>query len=201
MLSHERERRKPMKTIRGQMKRTRWHPGRAAIAGLAATAAYNLVMEADMALTGNRYSDVRFIQGLLEMAFPRRKPWPLLCWSLHFLNGVFLAESYALVFKRFLPGPTWLKGTLFGELFLASAWGVAPLVDRYHPLTRRGELARLATWTSFWQNIVRHAVFGLVLGWLYGDEHASLEKRSTIEPVSKRSNGWNERNGDGDGDA
>src|SRR5947209_11453834 len=104
-----------MKTIRGQMKRTPWRPGRAAVAGLVATTAYSLVMEADIALTGNRYSDVRFIQGLLEMASPRRKPWPLLAWSLHVLNGVLLAESYAFVFKRFLPGPHWFKGTVFGE--------------------------------------------------------------------------------------
>lgn len=166
-----------MKTIKDQMNRRPWRPGHAAVAGLVATAAYSLVMEADMAITGNRYSDVRFIQGLLEVASPRRKPWPLLAWSLHFLNGVLLAESYALIFRQFLPGPHWLKGTLFGELFLTSMWGFAPLVDRYHPLTRRGELARLATWTSFWQNIVRHAVFGVVLGWLYGDEHTSLVKQ------------------------
>jgi len=46
---------------------------------------------------------------------------------------------------------------------------LAPLVDKYHPLTKRGELAKLATWTSFSQNIVRHLVFGLLLGLLYRD--------------------------------
>ncbi len=90
-------------------------------------------------------------------------------WSIHFLNGVILAELYAAVFKRFLPGPNWLKGAFFGELFLVSTWWLAPLVDTYHPLTQRGELAKLATWTSFFQNIVRHLVFGVLLGLLYRD--------------------------------
>ncbi len=80
-----------------------------------------------------------------------------------------LAELYAAVFKRLLPGPNWLKGSIFGEMFLLSTWWMAPFVDKYHPLTKRGELARLATWTSFFQNIVRHLVFGLLLGLLYGD--------------------------------
>src|SRR5579864_2386189 len=149
--------------------RENWRPARAALAGLGATAAYSLVMEADMALSGNRYSDVRFIQGLLPGQSSRPQQGAFLAWSLHFLNGILLAELYAAVFKRFLPGPNWLKGVLFGELFLASTWGLAPLVDRYHPLTRRGELAKLATWTSFFQNIVRHLVFGVLLGLLYGD--------------------------------
>jgi len=46
---------------------------------------------------------------------------------------------------------------------------LAPLVDKYHPLTRSGELARLATWPSFFQNIARHLVFGVLLGLLYRD--------------------------------
>lgn len=146
-----------------------WRPLRAALAGLLATAAYSLVMQADMALTGNRYSDVRFIQGLLPVKSSQSLKSALLAWGIHFLNGIILAELYAAAFKRFLPGPNWFKGTLFGELFLASTWGLAPLVDKFHPLARRGELARLATWTSFCQNIVRHLVFGLVLGLLYQD--------------------------------
>ena len=158
-----------MKTIIRRIIREDWRPERAALAGLLATAAYSLVMEGDMALTGNRYSDVLFIQGLLAGKSSQQKKVPFLAWSIHFLNGVILAEFYAAVFKRFLPGPNWLKGTIFGELFLVSTWGLAPLVDKYHPLTRRGELAKLATWTSFFQNIVRHLVFGLLLGLLYRD--------------------------------
>ena len=149
--------------------RENWRPERAALAGLLATAAYSLVMEGDMYITGNRYSDMRFIQGLLDRKSPRQNTFPLFAWIIHFLNGVILAELYAAVFKRFLPGPNWLKGAIYGEMFLASTWWMAPLVDKYHPLTKSGELAKLATWTSFFQNIVRHLVFGLLLGLLYRD--------------------------------
>ncbi|TMC88313.1 MAG: hypothetical protein E6J10_03400 [Chloroflexi bacterium] len=158
-----------MNAIIRRIMREHWRPGSAALAGLLATAAYSLVMEGDMYLTGNRYSDVRFIQGLIDGKSQRPGRFPFLAWIIHFLNGVILAELYAAVFKRFLPGPNWLKGSIFGEMFLLSTWWMAPFVDKYHPLTKRGELARLATWTSFFQNIVRHLVFGLLLGLLYGD--------------------------------
>ena len=158
-----------MNTFIRRVIREQWRPGRAALAGLLSTAVYTLVMEGDMYLTGNRYSDVRFIQGLIDGKSRRPDRFPFLAWIIHFLNGVILAEFYAAVFKRFLPGPNWLKGSIFGELFLLSTWWLAPFVDKYHPLTKRGELARLATWTSFFQNIIRHLVFGLVLGLLYRD--------------------------------
>ena len=78
-----------------------------------------------------------------------------------------LAEVYAAVVKRFLPGPNWLKGAIFGEVFIVAAWWLTPLADKYHPLIQDGELPRLFNWTSFLQNIVRHLVFGLALGFLY----------------------------------
>jgi hypothetical protein len=111
-----------MNTLIQHIIRENWRPERAALAGLAATSAYSLVMEADMAFTGNQYSDVRFIQGLLERKSSRHKTFPFLAWAIHFLNGVILAELSAAVFKRFLPGPNWLKGACFGELFLLSTW-------------------------------------------------------------------------------
>ena len=160
---------KQMNTNIRRIIREQWRPERAAVAGLLATAAYSLVMEGDMYITGNSYSDVRFIQGLIDGTSPRQHTFPLLAWIIHFLNGVILAELYAAVFKRFLPGPNWLKGAIFGEMFLVSTWWLAPLVDKYHPLTKSGQLAKLATWTSFFQNIVRHLVFGLLLGLLYRD--------------------------------
>ena len=61
-----------MNTFIRRVMRENWRPGRAALAGLLATAAYSLAMEADMSITGNRYSDVRFIQGFLERKSPRQ---------------------------------------------------------------------------------------------------------------------------------
>ncbi len=150
-----------------------WRPWRAALVGGIATIIYSIVMEGDMSLTGNRFSDVRFIEGfLLRLPLPRQSLL-LLAWIIHLLNGVLLAELYAAVFKRFLPGPHWLKGVLFSELFLTSAWVLTPLADKYHPMIKGGELPALASWKSFWQNIVRHLAFGLTLGLLYRDTTSS----------------------------
>jgi hypothetical protein len=147
-----------------------WRPGRAAVAGLLATAAYSLAMEGDMSITGSRFSDVRFIQGLMGTRASQQKRFLALSWLLHFINGIALAELYAAVLKRFLPGPNWLKGAIFGEIFIVGAWWLTPLADKYHPLIKNGELPRLANWKSFMQNIARHLVFGLILGLLYRDE-------------------------------
>lgn len=147
----------------------RWRPGSAALAGLLATLAYSVAMEWDRYLIGNRFNDVQFIEGILEGGKeekPSKGLW-LLSWLLHLFNGVALAEIYAAVLKRFLPGPDWLKGAIFAEAFIAGAWTLTPLADKYHPLIKNGEMPKLATWRSFLQNLVRHLIFGVVLGLLY----------------------------------
>lgn len=147
----------------------KWRPGRAALAGTLATVAYSVAMEADMAILGNRFNDVRFIQGLLERAPQPQKRFPWLAWGIHFLNGVILAEIYAALGKRFLPGPNWLKGTIFSELFVLASWTATPLVDKYHPMVQSGYLPKLTNRRSFLQNLLRHLPFGLLLGLIYGD--------------------------------
>ncbi|HVB62796.1 MAG TPA: DUF6789 family protein [Ktedonobacteraceae bacterium] len=147
----------------------RWQPGAAAVAGTLATAAYSVAMEGDIVITGNRFSDVRFIQGLMGKKASKQRKFLALAWILHFLNGIALAEIYAAAAKRLLPGPDWLKGAIFGELFVIGMWPLTPIADKYHPLIKDGDLPQLANRTAFLQNIGRHLVFGLVLGWLYKD--------------------------------
>jgi hypothetical protein len=146
-----------------------WQRGRAAYAGVLATVAYTIAMEGDMALTGNRFNDIRFIQGMIGGKKAQKKRFLLLAWIFHLLNGVLLGEIYAAIFKRFLPGPNWLKGAIFGDVFVLSVWWLTPIADKHHPMIKSGELPKLATWTSFLQNIVRHFVFGITLGLLYRD--------------------------------
>jgi hypothetical protein len=146
-----------------------WNRRSAASAGVLATVAYTLAMEGDMALTGNRFSDIRFIQGLIGGKNASKKRFSLLAWIIHLLNGALLGEMYAAIFKRILPGPNWLKGAIFGELFIVSAWWLTPFADKHHQMIKSGELPKLATWASFLQNIVRHFVFGITLGLLYRD--------------------------------
>ena len=160
-----------MTTIKQRFIPQPWQRRRAAYAGVLATVAYTIAMEGDMALTGNRFNDVRFIQGMIGGKEAQKKRFSLLAWTFHLLNGALLGEIYAAIFKRFLPGPNWLKGAIFGELFILSAWWLTPIADKYHPMIKSGELPKLATWTSFLQNLVRHFVFGITLGLLYRDEN------------------------------
>src|SRR5215469_12144534 len=90
----------------------------AAIAGVLATVAYTIVMKGDMAMTGNRFDDICFIQGMIGGKETQKKHFSLLAWTFHLLNGALLGEIYAVIFKRFLPGPNWLKGAIFGEIFI-----------------------------------------------------------------------------------
>lgn len=156
-----------MKTVQDVISHN-WEPGKAALVGLVATLAYSAVMESDQRLFHNHLSDVRFIQGMIEGE--KKKPGIYaLSWAIHLLNGVALAEIYAAVAKRFLPGPAWLRGSIFGELFVAAIWWLTPLADKHHPLIKNGEMPKLATWKSFNQNLLRHFVYGIVLGLLYKD--------------------------------
>jgi uncharacterized membrane protein YagU involved in acid resistance len=157
-----------MKKLRSVISRD-WRPGRAAWAGLLATIVYSIVMEGDKAIVGNHFSDTRFIQGLLE-GEAHSKGIFVLSWVIHLLNGVALAEIYGAVAKRLLPGPDWLRGSIFGEIFIVAVWWLTPLADKYHPLIKNGELPKLANWTSFLQNILRHLAFGLTLGLLYREK-------------------------------
>ncbi|HTI14484.1 MAG TPA: DUF6789 family protein [Dictyobacter sp.] len=143
-------------------------PGSAALAGTIATLAYSVAMEGDKFLIGNYFNDVQFIQGILE-GQKQTTRGTVLSWAIHIFNGVALAEIYAAVVKRFIPGPGWLKGAIFGELFIASAWALTPLADKYHPLIKNGEMPPLANKKSFVQNLLRHLIFGLTLGLLYKD--------------------------------
>ncbi len=127
-------------------------------------------MKGDMALTGNRFNDIRFIQGIIGGKHAQKKIFTLFAWIFHLINGALLGEIYAAAFKPLLPGPNWLKGAIFGEIFILSAWWLTPFADKHHPMIKSGELPKLATWISFFQNVVRHFVFGITLGLLYRDE-------------------------------
>jgi hypothetical protein len=137
----------------------------AALAGAIASAVYAGEMYLDIALTGYPFDDVQLLEGLLR---GRKARFPVLGMMVHLLNGSALGVVYAVV-KPLLPGPNWLKGLLFGALFLLTVWPLTPLVDRTHPLIRRGELPKLTVPTAFGQNVARHLLFGLVLGLLYRD--------------------------------
>lgn len=159
-----------MPTLLARLIDKKWRPGQAAAAGLIATAAYSVAMETDQYITGNRFHDIKFLRGLLGDKDATSKRAAGLAWGLHFLTGAMLGETYAAIGKRLLPGPDWLKGTLFGGAFIIAVWPLTPLVDRYHPMVKNGRLPHLTNWISFWQNVLRHLVFGITLGLLYREQ-------------------------------
>lgn len=139
-------------------------PARAAISGAVASAAYALEMYLDIAVTGSRFDDVQLVESAIR---GQASGVPVLGMAIHLLNGAALGEVYATVAEPLLPGSSWVKGLLFGELFLLAAWSAVPVIDRFHPLIRSGEMPRLAQRITFAQNVARHTVFGFVLGVLY----------------------------------
>lgn len=141
------------------------HPGNQNIgygllAGALAACAYVGAMKIDIALSHYPSSDLQVLEGLAR-GRPSRVPWVGLLG--HLANGAGLGAVYALV-QRWLPGPAWLRGVLFSEGFLLLIWPTTPLLDRFHPLIRQGQLPPFARRVVFWQNLNRHLVFGLVLG-------------------------------------
>lgn len=142
-------------------------PARAAFAGAAASAAYALEMYLDIAATGSRFDDVQLVESAIR---GRPSRVPALGMAIHLLNGAALGEVYAAVAEPLLPGPDWIKGLIFGELFLLAAWPTVPLIDRFHPLIRSGKMPRLTQRITFLQNVARHTVFGLVLGLSYSSQ-------------------------------
>jgi hypothetical protein len=137
----------------------------AVFAGAAASAVYAGEMYLDIALTGNPLDDLQLLEGALR---GRKARFPILGMFVHLLNGSALGIVYAVI-RPLLPGPNWLKGPLFGLLFVLGVWPLTPALDRIHPLIKRGDLPKFNTPVAFNQNIVRHLVFGLVLGLLYRD--------------------------------
>jgi hypothetical protein len=117
-------------------------------------------MKIDIALTHYPTDDLHVLEGLLRRR-PSRVPW--VGFLGHMANGAGLGLAYARI-QRWLPGPAWLRGIIFSEGFILLMWPATPLLDRFHPLIRRGTLPPFAHWIAFWQNLGRHLIFGIVLG-------------------------------------
>lgn len=137
--------------------------GRAAVvSGLAAGAAFVVVLEADLRLTGNNVDD-RILLGRPIARDPRRAQ--VVGSVVHSVNSVGLALLYARLAHRF-PGPAWLRGVVFFNLENLAFYPVL-VFEAWHPAIRDGQLDRYWTWPSFLQSIPRHVAYGAVLGVLY----------------------------------
>jgi hypothetical protein len=144
--------------MREHMTRTRLRGG---VAGAIATVVMTLEQPLDKRLSDCTYDDVEILGKLVT----RGDGWRPAGVALHVHNGAIFGAVYTLL-KPSLPGPPVVRGLLMGLAQHLVTWpAAAPLIDGHHPA--RKELPKLvANRRAFWQAVVRHAVFGIVLGFL-----------------------------------
>lgn len=137
--------------------------GKAAlISGLAAGAAFAIVLEADLRLSGNNVDDLLILGRPFTTDRERARR---IGGVIHAVNSVALAGVYGKV-RRWLPGLPWMRGLIFANVENALLYPVTLLED-LHPAVREGQVDRYFTWPSFWQSVPRHVAYGVVLGMLY----------------------------------
>ena len=133
---------------------------RGGVAGAVATVVMTLEQPLDKRLFNSKYDDVEILGKLVT----RGDHWQPIGFALHVQNGAIFGAAYARL-KPSLPGPAVLRGLLVGLIEHVAARPTVALIDRYHPA--RKQLPKLAAnRRAFGQAIVRHAVWGIVLGLL-----------------------------------
>ncbi len=141
-----------------------------ALSGLAAGAAFLVVLEADLRLTGRNVDD-RILLGRPFVADPKHAR--AVGTAVHAMNSVGLAGLYALTESR-LPGPPWLRGVIFANVENVMLYPITRFEDQ-HPAVRDGQVDRYFNWPAFWQSVPRHVAYGAVLGALYARLHAARQ--------------------------
>lgn len=141
-----------------------------AIAGVAGIVAWLLLTPLDKRLLHSRYDDVE----LLGMPFGKGRLAYTLGIGAHTLNGALFGALYACFVEGHLQGPGWLRGLLAAESENLVLSPLTPLLDRVHPSIRQGRTGKTATPAALVQGVIRHALFGVVLGSVY----ATLQHRS-----------------------
>src|SRR5262245_4609332 len=133
---------------------------RGGLAGAVATVAMTLEQPLDRRLFNSRYDDVE----ILGKRVTRGDHWRPIGFALHVQNGAIVGAASTRL-KPSLPGPAVLRRLLVGLIEHVAAGPLTVVFDRYHPA--RKELPKLsANRRSFGQATIRHAVFGIVLGFL-----------------------------------
>jgi len=135
------------------------HPGRAIVAGFAATTAMTLALYALVSVLARQPLDSDMLGGAVAWM-------PALV--LQFVNGsVTLPLIYVYAVFRFLPGEPWIRGALWGViLWCLTEILVMPLMqDALSGLTSIG-----ATTALVFGLLLVFLVYGTLLGWLAGAE-------------------------------
>lgn len=93
----------------------------------------------------------------------------VLGWMAHFMIGTVLAIVYAAAFARRLPGPGFLRGTVYALV----PWMMAQIVVM--PMMGAGLFG--GSFGVAFGSLVGHLVYGAVLGGVYGTEPQSVTHR------------------------
>jgi len=134
---------------------------RGAVAGAAAAAAWSALepLAARVAKTG--YTDVRLLGRMVS-----ERHWRAAGLAVHTLNGAAFGAIFAVAGGR---GPR--AGLAWAAAETVATWPGMALLDRVHPDRRSGRWPRLLTDRRvFAQEAAMHAVFGLLVGAMVGDE-------------------------------
>ena len=147
---------------------------RAALAGASAATAWGLLEPLDRRVFRCDYSDI----ALLGKAVTRGRGWRPIGFAIHVANGTAFGLAFHEVRARIRADPR--------RLALAAAlvehvalYPLAYFVDRYHPARGQdGVPPLLRSRRAFAQASARHALFGLVLGYLAGEDVGSGRART-----------------------
>jgi hypothetical protein len=130
----------------------------AALAGIAAAAAWVAVEPAWRRLLGGEHRELRLLGRLLA---PESR-WRTVGLTAHLANGA----AFAVAFDR-LGGRGVRQAVAAAQIENAVLWPAMAIVDRLHPDVRDGTWPSLAdNPRAIAQEIAGHAVFGVVLGLL-----------------------------------
>jgi len=135
------------------------HPGRAIVAGFAATTAMTLALYVLVSVLAGRPVDSAMLGGAVA--------W-MPAMVLQFVNGsITLPLIYVYLVFRFLPGEPWIKGALWGVILwcLAEILVMPLMQDALSGVTSIG-----ATATLIFGLLLVLLVYGTLLGWLAGIE-------------------------------
>jgi hypothetical protein len=135
-----------------------------AAAGALAALAYVAEIPLDKRLVGYAYDDVVLIGRPFTAD---RRVWLPLGVLGNCAIGAAVGFAAGGFFWRFLRGPAWLRGLLLAQGENAALFPLAILLDRYHPLIRRGEHPRVWSRPAFLQSLCRHVAFGVAFGLLF----------------------------------
>ncbi|HEX3721973.1 MAG TPA: DUF6789 family protein [Nitrolancea sp.] len=139
---------------------TRDEAERGALAGMVGALAMLVVMMVDLALTRRKTNDLRLLAGMVPGG---RRAWPVVGTFMHVINGGALGALFGRIHHG-LPGPAWMRGVIFGLVENILLWPVIIVLDHVHPGIKRGELERFNRPIPFLIELMRHVIFGAVLG-------------------------------------